>query len=67
MTKGSLLTLALAVGSLAACAHQENRPAAASSAATYYGPSAASWAPEVGAWQPPRRAPATTGAATRGP
>jgi len=67
MTKGLLFGLALAVGSLAACTHQDNpRGAAASSAATYYSPSAASWTPEVGAWQPPRRAP-TSSVAPRGP
>src|SRR5262245_18862211 len=77
MTKGLLFGLALAVGSLAACTHQDNpRGAAVSSAATYYSPSAASWAyyspsaaswaPEVGAWQPPRRAP-TSNVTTRGP
>src|SRR5262245_25336758 len=47
MTKGLLFSFALAVGSLAACTHQDNpRGAAVSSAATYYSPSAASWAPE---------------------
>ena len=59
MTKGLPLSLAVAVGLLAACAHQDNPPrAAASSAATYYSPSAASWVPEVGAWQPPKSTPA---------
>jgi hypothetical protein len=60
MTKASLLALALAVGSLAACAQSDRpRAAAAYSGATYYGPSAPSWAPEVGTWQPPRRAAAS--------
>jgi len=68
MNKRSLLAVALLAGAASACAHSENpRATTYPSAATYYGPSAASYAPDFSnpTTMTTRPAPRLTAAANR--
>src|SRR5262245_65523398 len=59
MNMRTLLAMALVAGTAVACSHSDNpRIATYPSAASYYGPSAGSYAPDFGNWTTAKKPPA---------